>query len=211
MKTTAFALPLAAATLATAQSCGSSEPFYNVTSKPFTLNVASADGSIKSSLGACHVGAALESLCLSSSTSPSKPNVSDGELFHFNASIYSQPPEPTLGAPGILTWILRGNNFNYSSPASFNYDPTTDIAVPILGGGNPTLLAFDADDKLTVQGYVDYSVQPAKPGVYKQFYRWYACQTYYASYQYVNLAWGLGAGKPENPSCVAVNVTRTFV
>jgi len=203
-----LALPLAAATLATAQSCGSSDSYYNLTSKPFTLNVASADGSIQSSLGACHVGAALESLCLSRSTSASKPNISDAAVFNFNSSIYAQPPEPTLGTPGILTWILHGANFNVSSPASFSYDPTTDIAVPILGGGSPTLVAFDADNKLTVQAYVN---QAPSAGVYKQLYRWYACETYYASYHYVNLAWALGAAKPENPSCVAVNVTRTFV
>lgn len=211
MRTAGFAFPLAAATLAVAQSCGSSDSYYNVTSKPFTLQVASEDGSVKSSLGACHVGAALESICLSGSISASKPNTSDAALFNFNSSIYAQPPEPTFGTPGILTWILHGANFNVSFPASFSYDPTTDIAVPIIGGGSPTLLAFDADNKLTVQAYVQNSDQPPSNGAYKQYYRWYACQTYYASYHYTNLAWGLGAAKPENPTCVAVNVTRTFV
>ncbi|KAF2849878.1 hypothetical protein T440DRAFT_468938 [Plenodomus tracheiphilus IPT5] len=210
MKTNSFIFSLATATLAIAQS---DEPYYNVTSKPFNLFVTSEDGAVNSSLGACHVGAALESLCLSASNSISKPDPGDAAVFNFNTSIYSQAPEPTFGVPGILTWILHGFDFNASSSVYFSYVPTDDIVLPILqaGSSNPQLLAFDTQDKLNIQGFIGRTVQPPTPGTYSEIYRWYACQTYFASYLYVNLAWKLGTGKPENPSCVAVNVTRTFI
>ncbi|CBY01777.1 hypothetical protein IAQ61_009992 [Plenodomus lingam] len=210
MKTTPLALSLLATTLATAQS---TEPFYNITSTPFNLVVTSADGTINTTLAACHVGAALESLCLSANVSPPNPGSSSPSVFNFNTSTYSQAPEPTLGTPGILTWILQAASMNVSSSAYFNYDPTTDIALPILepGSARPQIVAFDLQNRLTLQGSVDYTVQPPQPGVYREFYRWYACETYFASYRYVNLAWKLGPGEPENQSCVAVNVTRIFV
>lgn len=205
MKITSLALPLAVASVTSAQ-------YYNITSAPFYLVVTSDDGSINDTLTACHTGAALESLCLSNSKTLSKPNPSSPAVFNFNTSIYSQPPAPSFGTPGILTWILRSNP-SIPSSVFFNYDPTTDIAVPILGPGdsNAQSLAFDAKDQLTVQGYVDWSVNPPNgTGNWKEYYRWYACNTDYAGYQYEVLAWGLGPGKPENPSCVAVKAMRVF-
>lgn len=212
MKSTTLALSLAAAIVATAQD---SEPYYNITSKPFQLVVSSEDGKIQDTLSACHTGAALESLCLSNSNTTSKPNPGDASVFNFNTSIYSQAPEPNFGVPGILTWFLTSANIG-SIPSSvyFSYDPTTDTALPIIrtGDSEPQSLAFDSKDLLTVQGYIDYSASPPNgTGNWKEYYRWYACETYFAAYQYETLAWGLGPNKPENPSCVAVNVTRKFV
>lgn len=212
MKTTTLALPLAAATIAAAQS---SEPYYNITSAPFHLLITSANGSIDTTSGACHTGAALESLCLSDSNTTSKPDPIQGAVFYFNTSIYSQEPAPGLGTPGILTWFLPAGNLGLvPSSVFFSYDPTTDIALPILipGSDQPQSLAFDEDNRLAVQGYIDYTANPpnGSAGV-KDYYRWFACRTYYAGYQYEILAWGLGPGKPENPSCIAVNVTRAFI
>lgn len=209
MKATPLALCLAAATIVAAQD------YYNITSRPFNLVITSKNGTINDTLGACHTGAALESLCLSNSNTTSKPNSSPAAVFNFNTSIYSQAPAPSLGVPGILTWSLQTANIgNISSSVYFNYDPTTDIAVPILNAGssNPQQLAFDANDKLTVQGYIDWTASPPNgTGNWKEYHRWYACDTYFAAYQYFNLAWGLGPGTPENPSCVAVDVTRVFI
>ncbi|KAI8935309.1 hypothetical protein NX059_007895 [Plenodomus lindquistii] len=209
MKAASFAFALAAATLALAQS---DPPFYNITSEPFHLVATSENGTINTALGACHVGAALESLCLSASNSTSTP-INNSAVFNFNSSVYSQPAEPDETVPGILTWLLRGFNFNASSSVHFTYDPTTDTVLPIIepGSSNPQLLVFDRQDRLAIQGYIDYTVQPPVPGKYRSFYRWYACQTYFSSYLYINLAWKLGPGEPENPSCVAVNVTRKFL
>ncbi|KAF1845437.1 uncharacterized protein K460DRAFT_366317 [Cucurbitaria berberidis CBS 394.84] len=204
MKIASLILSLIAAT---------SAQYYNETSAPFKLVVTSKDGSINDTLSACHTGAALESLCLSRSNTTSKPNPSNPASFHFNTSVYAQPPSPPLGPSGILTWILPSIP-PIPSSVFFNYDPTTNIAVPILGPGSesPQILTFDNLGKLAVQGYIDWSANPPNGnGGPKAYYRWYACQTYYAGYQYETLAWGLGPGKPENPTCVEVNVTRVFV
>lgn len=190
-----------------------SAQYYNETSAPFYLVVASTNGSINDTLSACHTGAALESLCLSNSETQSKPNPIQPSVFNFNTSVYSQPPASSLGTPGILTWILPSIP-PIPSSVFFNYEPTTDIAVPILSPGSdtPQILAFDARNKLVVQGYVDWTANPPNGAVdWKEYSRWYACNTYYAAYQYQSLAWGLGPGKPENPTCVEVDVTRVFV
>lgn len=211
MKASSLLLSLAAAAIGSAQDCSqSSEPYYNITSKPFYLVVTSDDGTVNSTLSACHVGAALESLCLSSAKAGDSPAELPATTFQFNTSIYSQAPDPSLGVPGILTWTLQTSTLNVSSSAAFNYDITSNLAVPILSPGSdqPTLVAFDSCDDLAIQAYV-----PGKndtQGVTKAFNRWYACNTTYTSYTYNNLAWGLGKGAPDNESCVKVNVMRVF-
>ncbi|KAJ4371548.1 hypothetical protein N0V83_004767 [Neocucurbitaria cava] len=191
-----------------------SAQYYNITSPPFHLTVTSADGTTNSTLSACHTGAALESLCLSTGPpTTSKPDPIAAALFAFNTSIYSQAPAPGLGAPGVLTYSLPSIP-PIPSTLFFSYDPTTDIALPILGPGdeNAQQLAFADDGRLSVQGYVDWSVSPPNgTGGVREYFRWYACVTYYSGYQYEALAWGLGPGKPENPSCVSVDVRRVFV
>ncbi|EUC43840.1 hypothetical protein COCMIDRAFT_38275 [Bipolaris oryzae ATCC 44560] len=211
MKAPSILLSLAVAAIASAQDCSqASEPFYNITSKPFHLVVQSEDGKVNDTLSACHVGAALESLCLSNGNFGSSPTPIPGAEFYFNTSIYSSAPDESLGVPGILTWILPTNALDVPSSAAFQYDPVSSLAVPIIspGSDNPTLVTFDSQDDLTIQAYVRGT---NGTGNYEQFYRWYACETFYGSYNYKNLAWNLGSGKPENPSCVAVNVTRVFV
>jgi hypothetical protein len=188
---------------------------YNITSKPFQLVLTSEDGSINDTVSACHTGAALESLCLSNSNTTSKPNPTPYTTFNFNTSIYSQAPvnHTELGKTGLLTWFLPVSNYGpVPSSAVFTYDPTTDIAVPILEtGSSGTQLAFDDQDELLVQGYVQWTANPPTYGETYGLKRWYACKTYYAGYQYENLAWGIGPNKPENPTCVKVDVKRVFV
>ncbi|KAF2036728.1 hypothetical protein EK21DRAFT_106045 [Setomelanomma holmii] len=209
MKTTLPVLTLAAA--ASAQNS-----YYNITSKPFQLVLTSADGSISDTVSACHTGAGLESLCLSNSNTTSKPAPTNYDTFNFNSSIYSQAPtnHTDLGVPGILTWFLpTANAGNVPSSVYFNYDPSTDSAVPIMisGSDRPQALAFNDQDELIVQSYVDWTADPPKAGDVVGLKRWYACQTYFAGYQYENLVWGLGDHEPENPTCVAVDVKRVFI
>jgi hypothetical protein len=209
MKTT-----LAIASLIAAASA--QESFYNITSKPFQLLLTSEDGTINDTVTACHTGAAIESLCLSNSNTTSKPNPTEYSTFNFNSSIYAQAPsnDVSLGVPGILTWFLPVSNYGpVPSSLYFNYDPSTDIAVPILetGSANPQQLAFNDQDELIVQSYINWTADPPTGGVPYGLKRWYACRTYFAGYQYENLAWSLGAAKPENPTCVAVGVKRVFV
>lgn len=202
MKTSSLVLSLAAAAVTSAQY----EPYYNITSAPFYLHVTSDDGTVNDSVGACHVGAAIESLCLGP--------INDGEpiqgsVFNLNTTIWSQPPEPGFGTPGILTYALPAQP-PIPSSMYFNYNPTSNLVLPLFGPGDGSAeqVAFDAENKLTIQGYVPGN----NTGTWQQYYRWYACaQTYYSGYRYANLGWVMGDTKPDNPSCVAVNVTRVFV
>ena len=188
--------------------------FYNETSKPFSLVLSSDDTKIDGqTVSACHTGAALESLCLSGGGSISSPNPVTPTTFNFNTSTDAFTPDATLGTPGILTWTLRTTSIDVPSSAYFNYDPSTNLAVPILtpGSEQAQMLAFDDQDRLNVQGSIDWTANPpnATDGVVG-YYRWYACQTYFGGYSYNNLAWGLGAAKPEDPTCVSVSVKRVF-
>jgi hypothetical protein len=159
----------------------------------------------------------LESLCLSNSNSTSKPDPSPYDTFYFNTTSTSQPPvnHTELGAEGILTWFLPVNDYgNVPSSAYFNYDASTDIAVPILETGIPNgvqRMSFTDQDELILQGFVDWTANPPNYVGSYGLNRWYACRTYYAGYQYDNLVWGLGAGKPDNPTCIKVDVKRVFV
>lgn len=72
-------------------------------------------------------------------------------------------------------------------------------------------MAFDVDNFLNIQGYVDDTVSPPKTDETTAYYRWYSCQTYYTGYQYTTLAWVVGEAAPQNPTCVKVDVKRVFV
>ncbi|CAN9299865.1 unnamed protein product [Alternaria alternata] len=210
MKTSSIALTLAAAAMASAQE----EPYYNITTAPFYLVVTSEDGGVNDTISACHVGAAIESLCLSNAGAGDAPEPLAGAEFQFNTSIYSQAPEPSFGVPGILTWWLNTSTLDIPSSAAFGLDPTSNLATFTLspGSDDATQLAFNSQDELTLQAYVpgeNYT------GSYQEFYRWYACDTSYSSYQYNNLVWGLGAGKPDNPTTIGtltpLPILLTFV
>ncbi|KAH6633586.1 hypothetical protein C7974DRAFT_393058 [Boeremia exigua] len=209
MKTTTSTLAVLLATSARAQL------FYNETSAPFNLVLTSENSTINgSTLSACHTGAAIESLCLSSGGGVSNPTPIAAATFNFNTSTDPFTPNATLGTPGILTWTLKTTSLDVPSSVYFNNDPTTDSAIPILTPGqeNPQLLAFDDQDRLNVQGYIDWTANPPNStGTTVAYYRWYACQTYFGGYSYRTLAWGFGNEKPENPTCVKTGVKRIFV
>jgi hypothetical protein len=182
-------------------------------SSPFNLYLESADPAVNgSTLSACHVGAAIESLCVSNSNSTSKPNPIAPSIFSFNSSAYINP-EPTLGSPGLLTYALPTTPTPINSVLTFYIDPTTNYALPLLepGSGGAQVLAFDQANFLGIQGYVDYKVSPPKAGERKQYNDWWVCATYFEGYQYVNLVWGLGGSTPETPGCVEADVRRSFI
>ncbi|KAJ4312315.1 hypothetical protein N0V94_007511 [Neodidymelliopsis sp. IMI 364377] len=137
--------------------------FYNETSKPFYLILSSSDTSVNgSTLSACHTGAALESLCLSNSSTTSNPDPIAPATFNFNTSSNIPTANETLGTRGILTWTLQSGSGDIPSSVYFNYDPTADTTVPILAPGseNAQLLAFDDQNMLNVQGYIDWTANP---------------------------------------------------
>ena len=207
MKLTLSTLVLGFAALSSAQ--------YDKESKPFRLVLSSKDSKINGqTLSACHIGAAIESLCLSESPSTSKPEPIAPATFRFNTSSDASPPSnAAAGVPGYLTYKLNAQP-PIPSSLQFSYDPTTNFALPLLfpgSGANTQTLAFDNKNRLNVQGYVDYTKNPPVAGDVKAYYRWYACQTYYSGYQYVNLVWALGKSTPETPGCVKVDVKRVYI
>lgn len=183
---------------------------YTNQSAPFALVINSDNATINGvTLAACHEGAAIEGLCLFGG-----PLSNNSVTYQQNVSSY---PSPTTaaGLPGLLTYDLRGGNFNVSSAMMLSYNPTSNVAVPLFFPGTDvgtTLVAFDECGKMNIQGWLDDRTYPltTMAGAPVPYYRWYACGTD-AGYMYETLAWTMGEYPPENPSCQAVNVTRVFV
>ncbi|KAF2678318.1 hypothetical protein K458DRAFT_317449 [Lentithecium fluviatile CBS 122367] len=199
---TTLALAFAASTLAQ----------YDNESPPFNLVLLSADEKVNgSTLSACHSGAGISSLCLSNGNSTSAPSPQPVATFHFNTSTIPQPASPG-STPGFLSYDVPTSTTPIPSTLDFFVDPITNFALPLFYPGNEgRTLAFDDQDLLNVQGYVDYGVNPPKSGDWVAYYRWFSCTTYYMAYEYVNVVWGLGVGEPETPDCVKVEVKRVIV
>jgi len=176
-------------------------------SAPFNLIVLSDNSTINgSALTACHEGAAIEGLCLGGILS--KPTDISYETYTFNISSSPVDVEPSIGFSGYLVWELQGVNFNLSSPLTLSFNPTSNIALPLFEPtAYGTSLAFDVNDLLNIQGSDGYL---PTSGTTVAYYRWYICETD-GGYLYTTLAWAVGAGKPENPTCSKVHVKRVFV
>ncbi|KAF2704595.1 hypothetical protein K504DRAFT_461356 [Pleomassaria siparia CBS 279.74] len=205
-------MKLALPTLALALAASTSAQYYNQ-SKPFHLVVVSENKTIDGdTLSACHTGAAIESLCLSKQPSSSKPTPITPATFYFNTSNSAITPNDTRGVTGIVTYVLRTN---LPTPESLDLyiNPTSDVALPLLWPGDTmaTTMNFDNQNLLNIQGYVDDTVSPPVARDNQAYYRWYSCSTYWQGYQYVTLAWKLGKGNPQNPSCVKIDVKRVWI
>jgi hypothetical protein len=92
-----------------------------------------------------------------------------------------------------------------------HFTSSTNVAYPLLiPADNYTadLFVFDANNLLAQMGPLD----PSKSN-YEQvpFYRWYVCDYNIFGYQYRDLVWVMGKGRPEAANCDKVNVTRIFV
>jgi len=182
---------------------------YTNQSDPFALVLLSSNDTLNgTTLSPCHEGAAIEGLCLGAPIADTNTTI---YTYTFNTSSFDTGFNTTIGQTGIITWLLQGGNFNLSSPLGLSYNPTSNIAVPLFTPSTTTetAVAFDEDDLLNIQGYLDDTTAPASFGT-KAYYRWYICNTYYG-YAYTTLAWVTGAGEPENPTCVDVDVKRVFV
>lgn len=181
---------------------------FTVQSAPFNLVVLSQNETYNgSTLLACHEGAAIEGLCLST-TLPGSTAVP----FNFNTSTYEQSNlNPVIGEQGYITYLLRGGNFNESEPLNLYYSATSNVALPLFEPTQGTLMAFDENGLLNIQGYIDDRVPPPYNGTLTAYYRWYACQTYYTGYTYTTLAWVNGEYPPQNPTCEKIDVKRVFL
>jgi hypothetical protein len=189
-----------------------SAQYYINQTAPFALVVLSSNATLNgTALSACHEGAAIKGLCLSGVFDPSVPPLSYA-VYNFNYTT-QLTPDPVLGYSGILTWELRGGNFNLSSPLSLPISPTSDVAIPLFtpSEDQEQILGFDKSDLLYIASYIDDTVSPP---IYrtKAFYRWYICYTNYSGYFYQTLSWVVGVHThPQNPSCQKVDVKRVFV
>lgn len=176
-------------------------------SAPFSLVLSSDNATINgSALIACHEGAAIEGLCIGAAVAGARVS---SYTFNFSSAA---TPDPTIGVTGLLTYELRGGNFNLSSPMQLSYNPASNVAVPLfMPAEYGQEVAFDPDNKMAIVGYLDDRLAPS-PSPYdpKRLYRWYVCTTY-AGYVYQTLAWALGEAEPQNPTCEKVDVVRVFV
>lgn len=86
---------------------------------------------------------------------------------------------------------------------SLDYNPASNVAVPLFEPGYPDLtVAFDADNRLNIPTYTETGYAP--------IYRWYVCDTS-VGYKYKTLAWVVGSGAPDLPTCCPVEVVRVPV
>lgn len=101
-----------------------------------------------------------------------------------------------------------------SSAMSFYNDPSTNVAQPLLEPGyTAQLVTVGKDDQLAIIAYLDDTVSPPTGSTPRVLKNWHVCDSYYSGYTYTTLNWvmGTGTGKPQNPSCVKVEVERKFI
>jgi len=182
---------------------------YDYASPPFNLVLLSNSSYNGSTLSACHSGAAIESVCVSNGSSVSKPTPIPAAVFNFNTTV----PDNTQPSPGYVTYLLRGSNFNLSQPLGLSINPISNVALPMFQPGDAysQTMWFDENGLLNIQGYIDDTTEGGPQRAVGPTYRWHACTTYYGSYIYKTLTWVLGAGPPQNPTCVKVDVKRVFI
>jgi len=189
-------------------SAGAVSAQYTNQSLPFSLVLLSDNSTYNGTvLTACHEGAAIEGLCVGSAYDPPEPYYAQ---YAFNVSSYPYTGNKTIGETGYLTWELQASNINVSEPLNFQYNTLSNVAVPLFypSDQNSIPVAFDENDLLNIQGYLDDTTVPATENTVA-LYRWYVCTTN-AGYTYTTLAWALGKYPPENPTCVKVDVKRVF-
>jgi len=184
---------------------------YDNASAPFALVLSSASANLENyTLGACHEGAALEGLCVGgvydASTAPT---------YTFNSSTYNlaNPPSNGGGPAGILIFSLPVSGFNEPSGLGLFYNPVSNLALPIFepGTDNVVYVSFDAENKLNIQGGVDNGNTTQEEEETVVYYNWQVCQTFFEGYTYTALAWIVGNGAANNPTCSPVTVNRVFV
>jgi hypothetical protein len=162
-------------------------------------------------LGACHAGAAIESLCLTSEKR--NDTASTYTTFYHNVSASDEPN--AIDTAGVLAYVLRaGGGLEVPSSMQLSNQLTSNVAIPVISPGwdDYTAVYFDECGSLYIPAYQDDTVSPPEsfPGTMR-VKNWYVCLTRY-TYTYTTLAWKVGlTGEPQNPSCQKVEVERVWV
>ncbi|KAI7239398.1 hypothetical protein KC330_g1937 [Hortaea werneckii] len=175
---------------------------YTKQSKPFQLVLHSKSQKYDGvALGACHEGAAIEGLC----------TAYGGSTFYFNTTDSEYVANKEAGATGYLTWVLPAGGENVSQPMSLIYNDASNVALPLFEPTSPdTMVAFDKNNHMNIQSYINDRVSPPEAGNTTAYYRWYACETLYTGYTYTTLAWVMGKYPPQNPSCKKVEIKMHY-
>ncbi|KAJ5733755.1 hypothetical protein N7493_002541 [Penicillium malachiteum] len=179
-----------------------------VQSKPFYLVIASAGKKSYNGqkLAACHTGAAIESICLAGTS---------GSEFYLNTTKGEEAAIKGEGLSGTLIWNLPYNgDEDLSEPMNFYSDPSTNVALALFEPGyTQQEVFFDKKSEMAIYSYYNDAVTPPTDDTAKILKNWYICETNFSGYTYTTLNWVLGNGKakPQNPSCVKVQVKRKFV
>lgn len=194
--------------LSTAVGIVAAQSDYLNQSAPFNLVLSSTVNTTLEGqkLGACHTGAAIESLCV-------YPGSFSDEFytFYFNTST-TLPETPT----GLLTWTLESGTIDFNEAVTLLYNTASNLAFPMIypSSTSQQTFTFTDEDLLAVPAYVNDAIEnpaPYETGVTYWDNRWVVCQTYWSGYSYTALQWVLGDQEPQNPSCVAVTVKRVFI
>jgi len=185
---------------------------FNYTlSKPFNLILVSENATLSGQyLSPCHWHVLTEGLC--PTTQIEEPNVAIRASFNHNYTApYENLPNVTEGS---LTWVL-GAGESTQVPMTLQIRNTlfTNVALPMLNGfaDYGVFVSFDENGLLYMSGTADDRVVPIDDSVVKRYYRWFVCNTLYNSYRYQTLVWVLGEAKPENPTCIKVEVRRKWL
>ncbi|PHH75225.1 hypothetical protein CDD80_2531 [Ophiocordyceps camponoti-rufipedis] len=175
-------------------------------SRPFQLVIHSGNRHINGmTFTACHTGAAIESLCVFKGS---------GSAFYFNKSASSQPPLKDYEPLGVLVWNLPIDPSPYSEAMTLSHEPSSNVALPLFQPSSlPQLVTFDNQNRLSIISYIDDSRNPPVGGKPRALRNWYLCHTFYSGYTYRTLTWvfGNGLAKPQNPSCIKIDVRRRYL
>ncbi|KAG0645496.1 hypothetical protein D0Z07_8543 [Hyphodiscus hymeniophilus] len=180
--------------------------FVNTTA-PFALLVLSQNETYNgTTISPCHEGAAIEGLCIGTKLGSPPPAFVQTYTQNYSASA---TVDPTIGVVGYLIFDLPVSGLNESSPMSFAYNPSSNVAVPLFEPSESGQEVAFHEDQLFIPSFTNDQVTP--PTFEENvFDRWYICNTN-VGYNYITVAWALGDAAPQNPSCVKASIRRVFV
>ncbi|GAB0135711.1 hypothetical protein EsDP_00004038 [Epichloe bromicola] len=176
-------------------------------SKPFKLIVRSEDKELNGrAFGTCSEkidGMSLSSMCLINSTG----TFDSSAIFHLVTEQDAQS-----GPGGVAGYLIYYIHKNPQSMSFFNF-PSSNVALTLfysgIGSGQP--VGFDEHQQMNYVAAFDDTTSPPSAST-RVLKNWYFCTTRYMTEQPLQtLNWVIGIAKPQNPSCVKVDVERQFV